>query len=119
MPAHDLRVETQEGAGVVTLVGEHDAYGSDRLRRELEQLLAVGTPIVIDLSEATSIDSVTVGVLLAARRAGAASGVSLELVLPTTPGSEYVRRLIETTQLDAVFPIHASLAAALAAKRMH
>jgi anti-anti-sigma factor len=119
MSAHDLRVEQQEGAGVVTLVGEHGAYGSDRLQRELEHLLALGTPIVVDLSEATFIDSVTVGVLLGAYRAGAASGVSVGLVLPPSPSAQYVRQLIETTKLDAVFPIHPSLADALAANRMH
>jgi anti-anti-sigma factor len=119
VPEHGLRVEQQEGAGVVTLVGEHDAFGSERLQRALEQLLALRTPIVVDLSEATFIDSVTVGVLLAAYRAGKASGVTVGLVLPPAPGAHYVRRLIETTRLDDVFPIHPSLADALAANQMH
>lgn len=118
MTAHDIRIELPEGAGVVTLVGEHDAFGAESLRRELDRLLDSGRPIVIDLGEATFIDSATVGVLLTAFRRVQAAGLTLGVVLPTTAGP-YVRRLIETTKLDTVFPIHESRAAALAAATRH
>jgi anti-sigma B factor antagonist len=114
----DLRIELPEGAGIVTLVGEHDAFGAEALRRELDRLLESGRPIVVDLSEATFIDSTTVGVLLTAFRRVEEAGLSLGLVLPTSTGP-YVRRLIETTKLDTVFPIHESVAAALAAAHHH
>jgi anti-anti-sigma factor len=112
-----IRIEEPDGAGVVALVGEHDAFGAERLRYELERLVAKGTPIVVDLSEATFIDSATVGVLLTAFRSGSAG---LSLVLPSTEGGVHVRKLLHTTQLDAVFPIHESVAAALeAAQQRH
>lgn len=120
MPPRDIRVEQPEGAGVVALIGEHDAFGADRLRRELELLLATGKPVVVDLTEATFIDSSTVGVLLTVFRECAEAGLTLGLVLPSATTGPHVRRLIETTQLDEVFPIHESLAAALeAAQHAH
>ena len=103
---------------MVTLVGEHDAFGAETLRRELDHLLDEGRAIVVDLGEATFIDSATVGVLLNTFRRGKDAGVELELVLPETSGY-YVRRLIETTQLDTVFPIFESLDDALDAARHH
>jgi anti-sigma B factor antagonist len=116
---HDIRVELpDEGAGVVTLVGEHDAFGAESLERELDRLLESGRPIVIDLGEATFIDSSTVGVLLTAHRRIEAAGLSLGLVLSTSTGP-YVRRLIETAKLDTVFPIHDSIASALEAATRH
>jgi anti-sigma B factor antagonist len=117
--AHDIiRVELPEGASVVTLVGEHDAFGADTLERELDRLLESGRPIVIDLGEATFIDSSTVGVLLTAYRRVEAAGLTLGIVLSTSTGP-YVRRLIETAKLDTVFPIHDSIAAALEAATRH
>jgi anti-anti-sigma factor len=115
----DIRVEQPEGACVLVLIGEHDAFGAGRLQRELEGLLALGTPIVVDLSEATFIDSSTVGVLLTAFRQGAEAGLSLGLVLPTASSGQHVVKLIKLTQLDTVFPIHESVAAALDANRLH
>jgi anti-sigma B factor antagonist len=120
VPPDGIRIEEPEGAGVVALVGEHDAFGAERLREELARLLARRTPVVVDLSEATFIDSSTVGVLLTAFRQSAAAGLSLGLVLPSTSAGPHVRKLLHTTQLDDVFPIHESLAAALeAAQRQH
>jgi anti-anti-sigma factor len=113
-----IRVELPEGASVVTLVGEHDAFGAETLKRELDSLLESGRPIVVDLGEATFIDSATVGVLLTAYRRVEAEGLSLGLVLPMSAG-RYVRQLIETAKLDTVFPIHDSIAAALEAVTHH
>jgi hypothetical protein len=39
----------------VTLVGEHDGFGAEALRRELDHQLESGPPIVVDLGEATFI----------------------------------------------------------------
>jgi anti-sigma B factor antagonist len=114
----DIRIELPAEAGVVTLVGEHDAFGAESLQRELDRLLESGRPVVVDLGEATFIDSATVSVLLAACRRMEAAGLTLALVLPSSTGP-YVRRLIEMTHLDTVFPIHESLDDALAAARHH
>jgi anti-sigma B factor antagonist len=109
----EIRVERTEGAAVVVLVGEHDAYSADRLQRELALLLADRTPIVVDLGEATFVDSATIGVLLAVREQAGANGIPLELALPPSAG-QHVRRLLATTKLDTVFSIHDSRDEAIA-----
>ena len=55
-------------AAVVALVGEHDAYSAQRLENELSVLLNANQRVVIDLRDASFIDSTTLSVLLAARR---------------------------------------------------
>jgi anti-sigma B factor antagonist len=118
VPPYGIKVDEPDGAGVVTLVGEHDAFCAERLRVELDRLLASGTPVVVDLSEATFIDSSTVSVLLSAFRTGERAGLRFELVLPPESGT-HVRRLFEITKLDGVFAIHESLAAALEVTQPH
>ena len=53
---------------MVALVGEHDAYSAQRLENELGVLLDANQRVVIDLRDASFIDSTTLSVLLAARR---------------------------------------------------
>lgn len=114
MARHDTRVERPDGAAIVALLGEHDTFTAERLQRTLDALLDEPTSIVIDLGEATFIDSTTVSTLLNARRRAAEQGVEVTLAVPPFAGT-WVRRLFETTHLDAVFSIHASRDAALEA----
>jgi anti-sigma B factor antagonist len=113
-----LRIELPEGACVLTLIGEHDAFGAGALERELDQQVESGRPIVVDLGEATFIDSSTVGVLLSVYRRVQERGLAFELVLPSTAGP-WVHRLIQTTKLDTVFEIYDSVPAALEAAHRH
>jgi anti-anti-sigma factor len=46
---------------VVAVRGEHDLATADALRRQLEELRAQGSPFVVDLTEATFIDSAVLG----------------------------------------------------------
>jgi anti-sigma B factor antagonist len=108
----EIRIERAEGVAVVVLVGEHDSFTADRLRRDIADLLGEGVPIVVDFAEATFVDSSTIGVLLGAREVGG----RLALALPPS-GADHVIRLFRTTQLDTVFAIHPSRAAAIAATR--
>ena len=54
--------------GVVSLVGEHDAYSAGRLENELGVLVDSRVHVVVDLTEATFVDSQTLSVLLTARK---------------------------------------------------
>lgn len=103
-------------SAVVALLGEHDAYSSERLESELAVLLDERQRIVADLRETVFIDSTTLSVLLAARRRAEQEGLGFALLLP---GKEYtqVHQILELTGLGAVFAIFEKLDDALAAVR--
>src|SRR5205823_5970006 len=85
-------------AAVVALVGEHDAYSSQRLENELTVLLDEGLQVVVDLRDASFIDSTTLGVLLAERQRAERAGLGFTLVLPRDEFAQ-VHQILELTQL--------------------
>ena len=87
------------------LEGENDAYDVERLRTTLDALPDTALPPIIDLGRATFIDSAVVSVLLEHAHAAASGGRAFAVFLPETAG-EYVRRLIETTRLHSILPLH-------------
>jgi len=89
-------------AAVVTLVGEHDAYSSQQLENELAVLLEEGLGIVVDLRDASFIDSTTLGVLLAGRTRAERAGLGFVLLLPREEYAQ-VNRILELTQLGRAF----------------
>jgi anti-sigma B factor antagonist len=103
-------------AAVVALVGEHDAYSSERLENELAVLLEEGRRIVVDLRDTSFVDSTTLSVLLRARNRAEASSLGFALVLP---GRDYtqVHQILDLTGLGSAFAIFDSLEDALAAVR--
>ncbi len=89
---------------MVALVGEHDAYSSSRLENELVVLLEEGRRIIVDLRDATFIDSTTLSTLLAGRNAAERRGLGLVLVLSGgtfTP----VHQILDITGLRSEFAI--------------
>ena len=103
-------------AAVVALVGEHDAYSSERLENELTVLLEEGLRIVVDLRDATFIDSTTLGVLLRARQRAEQAGLGFALVLPKDEYAQ-VHQILELTQLGRAFASFSSLDDGLRAAR--
>ena len=103
-------------AAVVSLVGEHDSYSSERLENELAVLLDEGRHVVIDLMDAASIDSTTLSVLLSARHRAEDSSLGLTLVLPQRNYTQ-VHRLLDLTKLGSAFAIFDNVDEALAAAR--
>jgi anti-sigma B factor antagonist len=89
-------------AAVVALVGEHDAYSSERLENEVAVLLDEAIGVVIDLRDATFIDSTTLGVLLAARERAERTGLGFTLVLPADEHAQ-VNHILDLTQLGRAF----------------
>ena len=103
-------------AAVVALVGEHDAYSSQRLENELAVLLEADQRVVVDLRDATFIDSTTLSVLLSARHRAEESSLGFALVLQES-GFSQVHQILELTGLAPTFAVCANLEDALDAVR--
>jgi len=101
-----LKLMTAQDPGftVIALPGESDAFTAPRVRSDLAAALCAEAPLVIDLSQATFIDSTIVGVLLE----GLAEYEKLEhlllLLLPDDSAPE-VHRLFELTGLASLLPL--------------
>jgi len=103
-------------AAVVALVGEHDAYSAQRLENELAGLLEEGLRIVIDLRDASFIDSTTLSVLLVGRHRAERSDLGFVLLLPDRTYTQ-VHQILDLTGLGPTFAIFGKLDDALAAAR--
>ena len=103
-------------AAVVALVGEHDTYSAGRLENELAVLLDEGHRIVLDLRDTEFVDSTTLAVLLAARRAAQERRLGFAVVLPGRTYTQ-VHQLLELTNLGSAFAIYDTLDEALHAAR--
>lgn len=88
---------------VIELGGEVDLYTAPEFKERLVELIETGkTKIVVDLSEATFIDSTTLGVLVGGVKRLRPAGGSLALVC----SDQNITKIFEITGLDRVFPIH-------------
>jgi anti-anti-sigma factor len=103
-------------AAVVALVGEHDAYSSQRLENELTVLLDERHRVVVDLRDASFIDSTTLSVLLAARHQAEESSLGFALVLSDRDYTQ-VHQILDLTGLRSAFASFEQLEDALAAVR--
>jgi anti-sigma B factor antagonist len=89
---------------VLTISGEHDLSTAPQLRRRLSGLLDERTPMVIDLSPATFIDSSILGVILDGRRRAAQADIGFAVA--RSNGADAVDRVLEVTGLRAELPVH-------------
>src|SRR5215469_6069297 len=105
-----LDVEEDEGC-VVTVSGDADLYAAANVERELVRLVDEGRrSIVVDLTDATFIDSTMLRVLLNVSKRLRPGGGELLVVC-----SEHnIRKIFEITLLDRVFTIFDTRDAALA-----
>jgi anti-sigma B factor antagonist len=111
-----LLVEEARGNHSVIRLGGMVAYGQDAValaealtRAESERRGAV----VLDLTDVRHLDSTGLGVVVGSMRRLHGSGREIRLV---SPGPR-ILLLLQMTKLDAMFPVHASVADALAAER--
>lgn len=102
---------TDAGVAVLTITGEHDLSTAPGLGRRLKKLIGDSSPIVIDLSPATFIDSSILGEILNARRRAGAP----RLAVVNAGRAEAVRRVLEVTGLKAALPVHEARDDAVAA----
>jgi anti-sigma B factor antagonist len=97
--------EIDEGTHVIQLGGEVDLYTAPEFKERMVELIESGkNQIVVDLSEATFIDSTTLGVLVGGVKRLRPAGGSLALVCT----DQNITKIFEITGLDRVFPIHGS-----------
>jgi anti-anti-sigma factor len=92
------------GVALVALAGEHELYGASKLQQQIDDLIAEGVSIVIDLTETVFLDSSIVGVLLRAQKLAAERHVDYTVVLGKSTGQS-VRRMFEITGLSDILPL--------------
>jgi anti-sigma B factor antagonist len=102
-----FRVDTEridDRTAVISVAGEVDLYTAPELKRELVAVIDEGVRrVVVDLSQATFIDSTTLGVLLSGVKRLRPVGGELAVVCT----DRNIRKIFEITLLDRVFTIHA------------
>jgi anti-sigma B factor antagonist len=117
MDANPIVLDDAAGDVVVVVVeGEHDIYTAPTLRERLEEAIARGGGIVVDLTGATFVDSSVLGALLAARRRAleADQGFVVCVGASVEPG---VQRILDITGLTPVLPVLSERTAAIATAR--
>jgi anti-anti-sigma factor len=96
---------------VVELRGEHDLSTVESLHTELEAIFAQGTTVVIDLSDATFVDSAVLNELITAqRRVDADENERLAVVAPR---DGFPARVLDLVHLDRLLSIFETRAEAL------
>jgi anti-sigma B factor antagonist len=99
---------------VLAIHGDADLQAAGELKDRLGEVID-GSPsaIVLDLSDATFLDSMTLGVFLTAMKQLRSRGGRLRVVVPRAE----IRRIFEMTLLDRVFDLDVTRQDALAATR--
>lgn len=107
----------RNGCMVVSAAGEIDWATAPVLREQLAGAMAAANPprIFLDLAKVTFLDSSGLSVMIRARRQAEGRGGWVALVVPAD--RSHVRRILQMTGTDQVFPIFRSLEAALAKSR--
>jgi anti-sigma B factor antagonist len=109
----ELKVGNRDDGGrtVVDVSGEIDVYTAPTLRERLSDLVAEGKyHLVVDLERVGFLDSTGLGVLVGGLKRVRAHDGSLVLVCT----QERILKVFRITGLTKVFPIHATVAEALA-----
>jgi len=108
-----FRVDTEridDRTAVISVTGEVDLYTAPELKRELVTAIDEGARrVIVDLSEATFIDSTTLGVLLSGVKRLRPVGGELAVVCT----DRNIRKIFEITLLDRVFAIYEDRSEAL------
>ncbi|MGI8945334.1 MAG: STAS domain-containing protein [Thermoleophilaceae bacterium] len=111
MNFHIKDEQVDERTHIIELGGEIDLYTAPEFKERMVQLIDEGKrEIVVDLSQATFIDSTTLGVLVGGVKRLRPAGGSLALVC----NDPNITKIFEITGLDRVFSIHPAREAALA-----
>lgn len=107
MTKGNLDTELLDGCSIVSLQGEHDLSTAGAVRDAIESARRRGKSLMVDLSAATFIDSVVLGVLVSEHERAAEDSVQMLVVLGDSRESP-VHRLFELTRLDTVLAVVSS-----------
>ena len=107
-----LSTRAESGRTVVEVAGEIDVYTAPKLREQLAELVDAGRhDIVVDMQRVEFLDSTGLGVLVGGLKRIRQHDGSMNLVCT----QERILKIFRITGLTKVFPIHESVAAAVAA----
>jgi anti-sigma B factor antagonist len=105
--------EVDADTHVIELGGEVDLYTAPEFKERMVQVIEEGKKhVVVDLSNATFIDSTTLGVLVGGVKRLRPAGGTLSLVC----NDQNIVKIFEITGLDRVFPIHETREQALSSR---
>jgi anti-sigma B factor antagonist len=106
-----LSTRAERGRTVVEVTGEIDVYTAPKLRERLAELVDSGRhDIVVDMQGVEFLDSTGLGVLVGGLKRVKQHDGSMNLVCT----QERILKIFRITGLTKVFPIHDSVAAAVA-----
>jgi anti-sigma B factor antagonist len=106
-----VTAEFGQGVARVSVVGEVDLSTAPELKEALSSVISGGAHgVLVDLSDATFIDSTTLGVLMGAVKRLRPSGGELAIAC----NDPNIRKIFEITLLDRVFNIFDTAAEGLA-----
>lgn len=104
--------QPRPGTTVLFVEGEADLHVAPDLRAHLTEAIDSGAvELIVDLSETTFVDSMTLGVLLGTMKRLREPGGRVRLVVSRPD----IRRIFEITLLVGLFPLYETLEEALAA----
>ena len=106
-----VAAERGDGYVLVRLSGEVDLSWSQEVRRAVLDALAAGTPVGVELSAVSYIDSSGIAALVEGFQNARSKGSKFGLVAASSP----VMSVLQLARLDKVFPLFASIEAARAA----
>ena len=106
----DIKVEEQPPFKVVRLSGDVDLHTSPKAREAILACLKQKSPLLVELSAVTYMDSSGVASLVEGYQTAKKLGLEFGLVAV----AQAAMNVLKLARLDKVFPIHASLAARLA-----
>jgi anti-sigma B factor antagonist len=107
---------TPEGESLVlTLTGEHDLSTAPDVRAALEEAVAAGGNLIVDMAQTAFIDSSILGVLVEAyRRVTADPSADRSFAIVATPGGP-VTRLLDLVAVSDLLQVYATRTEAIAA----
>jgi anti-sigma B factor antagonist len=108
-----ITVDRVDSVAVIAMAGDHDVFTAPELRAAVNRPLERSSAVVVDLTNASFIDSSILAVLLGGLRRARESDVGFGLVLDRERTSA-VLRILEVTGLVRVFPIHGTVEEAVA-----
>lgn len=103
--------QLEDGTAVLTVAGEADLYTAPELKEELLGVIEAGASnVIVDLTDASFVDSTTLGVLISAVKRLQPQGGEVPVVV----SDPNIRKVFEITLLDRVFPLFDAREPALA-----
>jgi anti-anti-sigma factor len=105
-----LEIVQVPGVDVLVLRGEHDLSTQRDLQASIDQVIAAGKSVVVDLSEVDFIDSTVLSAILHGheRATHESDGRRRDLAVVASPGAKFVARMLSLVHVDDQVAVHLS-----------